>query len=271
MINKRLKANSLWVIIYGAVCLAYVMGCASTENQTTPNYIAPDENVLRVGVSTNAPPLIYKQGEKIVGLEAELAHELAKFLNKSVYFTEIKWEDQISALLDNQTDIIMSGMSITALREFRIAFSKPYFRSGQMALMHKKDTARFSAGFFAITAQYLRIGVVKGTTGEYFVRKSFHSAKKIETFSTAKDGVEALIKQKLDLFIHDAPIIMMLAAENESRAVLPLYSLLTEEYLAWGIRKDDTELLESANRFMTNIRGDGRLKKIVKRWIPLSE
>ena len=223
-------------------------------------------------MSTNSPPVIYKQGQQIVGLEAELAREFAKYLGRSLHFVELKWEDQIPALLGNQIDIIMSGMSMTKMRQIRIAFSEPYFRTGQMALIHRKSRDRFSHGYYSILAWsvQLKLGVVKATTGEFFVRKRLSRAKKISSFATSKEAVKALKYREVDMVIHDAPMILMLAAENESEGLIPLPSLLTEEYLAWGIRKNDVELLESANTFIKTLRNDGRLNSIVNRWIPFT-
>lgn len=221
------------------------------------------------------PPLISKQGTEIVGLEAELPWTFAGFLGKSVAFVELAWEDQIPALLENCTDIIMSDMSITPGRQYRIAFSEPYFRTGQIALIRKDDSARVPMpGYYGIFAwmPVVKIGVIKGTTGEFFVKKNFSDAKKIVSFATSQEAVAALKKRwiegyKIDLLIHDAPMIHNLAAENEGDLV-PLPALLSEEYLAWGIRKSDVELLESANAFIDGMKKDGKLNSIIKRWIP---
>ena len=277
--KKKQFSRSKWLLYFIFFSLSLMVACssvgdkksdsqASTERTTAA---AADENILRVGVSTNAPPLIYKQGGEILGLEAELAHEFAKFMDKSVRFVEVKWEDQIPALLDKRTDIIMSGMSITKMRQIRISFSTPYFRTGQMALVHKKDINRFPQTYYGILGQapLLKIGVIKGTTGEIFVRKNFgFQAKKISSFKTSKIAADALLRAQIDMLIHDGPIILMLAAENEAAGLTPLPSLLTEEYLAWGIRKNDVALLNSANRFIDHLNRDGSLNRIVKRWIP---
>jgi polar amino acid transport system substrate-binding protein len=70
------------------------------------------------------------------------------------------------------------------------------------------------------------------------------------------------------MLIHDGPILMMLAAENETKDLAILPDLLTKEYLAWGIRKTDTQLLNAANQFIDMLKSDGRLDPIIKRWIP---
>jgi ABC-type amino acid transport substrate-binding protein len=53
--------------------------------------------------------------------------------------------------------------------------------------------------------------------------------------------------------------------------VTPVYSLFTEEYLAWAVRKDDAQLLEAANAFLQEIHKSGRLRQLIQRWIPLTE
>lgn len=231
-----------------------------------------DENVLKVGISTNAPPLAYRQKDQIAGLEPELAREFAAYLGRQVRFVEVEWVNQIQALLDMRTDIIMSGMSITPMREVRIAFSKPYFRSGQMALIPRKDKARYPMGFYGILGQSikLKIGVVKGTTGQSFVQKSFGTAKKIVSYKNSRIALDKLLVGKIDMLIHDAPIVLMMAAENEAKGLSTIPSLLTEEYMAWGIRKTDTELIDAANRFIDELNQKGKLEAITRKWIPYS-
>jgi len=268
------KKRHFWSIAAYLVALCLVVPCVAQASDPASGQVVAG-GTLRVGVSTNSPPLIGKQGGKIVGLEAELAHELGKFLGKSISFVEVPWKDQISALLDNRTDIIMSGMSITKARRYRIAFSEPYFRTGQIALVRKQAKTKVPMpGYYGIYswAPIVTMGVVKGTTGEFFVNKSFNNAKKVVSFATAKEAVAALQKKwiqgyEIDVLIYDAPMVYNLASENEGELV-PLPALLTEEYLAWGIRKDDTALLESANKFIEQMKKEGKLMPIIKKWIP---
>lgn len=278
---STLKTPFTTTLIY-LIFFILLFGCASAPppesatgtSKSTNAAAGGNSSILKVGVSTNAPPLIYKQAEEIIGLEAELAREFAKSIDKSVEFVELAWQDQIPALLDKRIDIIMSGMTITKKREYRIAFSTPYFTSGQMVMVRGEDKNRYPTGYYAILAQAptKTIGVVKGTTGEQFVRKNFGGARKISSFNTSGQAVNALttvmMVTRIDMLIHDGPILMMLAAENETKDLAILPDLLTKEYLAWGIRKTDTQLLNAANQFIDMLKSDGRLDPIIKRWIP---
>jgi len=111
------------------------------------------------------------------------------------------------------------------------------------------------------------VGFVKGTTGDFLVQKEFQLARKIP-YSSPKAGAQAMVEKRIDFFIHDAPIIWWLASEREVEGLTPLPSLLTEEFLAWGIRKDDTTLLKSANILLNTWKNDGRLIKLIKHWMP---
>ena len=73
------------------------------------------------------------------------------------------------------------------------------------------------------------------------------------------------------MFIYDGPMVLYLASANENNGLTALFSPLTEEALAWAVRKDNKELLESANNFLKTINSDGRYKKLIKHWIPTAK
>ena len=259
----------MWIQLACVVGLCVALGCAATGNEKiTSQPDIPKEDMLLVGVTPDSPPLIYKQGDRVVGLEAELASALAETMGKSVRFVELEWSNLIPALLENRIDVVMSGMSITKMREVRIAFTSPYLRAGQMALVRGEDSQKYPSAA-SIKKTNRRVGFIKGTTGNFLVQKEFQLARKTP-FSSPEEGAQAIVEERIDFFIHDAPVIWWLASEREVEGLTPLPSLLTEEYLAWGIRKDDTKLLKSANTFLETCKNDGRLRKLIKHWMPFA-
>jgi polar amino acid transport system substrate-binding protein len=176
--RKKLGIRRLSILLFFMASFLLTTGCVTGDRKSSePVAIPPDINILRVGVTPNAPPLIFKQANEIVGLEADFARELAKYLDKTLRFVELKWEDQIPALLENRIDIIMSGMTRTALREVRISFTNRYLESGQMALIRREDAARFSTGIFSLSTSSA-IGVIENTFGEYFVDERYSSVER---------------------------------------------------------------------------------------------
>ena len=224
-------------------------------------------DVLKVGVTANSPPLVYKQNGKITGLEAEFARELARFAGKEVRFIEVAWEDQIPSLVEGKTDIIMSGMTITDLRRYSIDFSEPYLVSGQVSLVRRDEFNHFSSGLGDLLNIKVRVGSVADTTGSYLVQHQLRGNKHKE-FSTPQKGVEALLAKEIDAFLYDLPMNFYFGALNEAKGLVPVPVPLSREFLAWGVRKDDPELLATANRFVVNLKESGKLQEMVQRWIP---
>ncbi|MFZ0242664.1 MAG: transporter substrate-binding domain-containing protein [Desulfobacterales bacterium] len=264
------------VVFAGLIFALLTSGCAHSPPAPAAK-TAADVATLRVGVTTTSPPFAFKQSGEIRGLEAEMAREFAHYIGKEVRFVELEWDDQIPALLGDRIDIIMSGMSITDLRRMTIDFSQPYYRSGLMAMVRKSEADRFPLSYFGLLGQApaLRFGVVKGTTGETYVKNSFAAAQKISTYESTDTALAALttllLVNRIDVFVHDGPILLMLLAENQSGDLTVLPSPLTDEYLAWGIRKTDPGLKASADRFLEMISRNGQLERIIRRWIPYSE
>jgi polar amino acid transport system substrate-binding protein len=240
-------------------------GCTPTGN-TLSDTGAAGKNILKVGVTSNAPPLIYKHNNQFTGLEAELARELAKFTGKEVRFVEVKWVDQIPALLSGKTDIIMSGMTVTTLREMRITFSRPYIIAGQVSLVRRNEYNRYSNGLTDLLNPTNKIGTVTGTTGDFLIQDKV--ARGSTQFKTPAQGVDALIDKKIDVFVYDLPMNFYFASLNETKGIVPVPVPLSREHLAWGIRKEDTELLNSANNLIEHLRQNNQLQTIVQRWIP---
>jgi ABC-type amino acid transport substrate-binding protein len=237
--------------------------CQTTKvEQAEPEPI----NTLRVGVTPDYPPVIFKQGGEIAGIEADLARLLGAELGRPVQFVEVRWEEQIPSLLERKTDIIMSGMSITKARKVRVSFTDHYMKSGIVAMMHIDDARKFSS-IESMTRGFIDVGVVGGTTSEMFVRKNFTDARRIVTFLKANDSPASLKNRSIDIFVHDAPSIMWLISENEGD-LAALREPLNEEMLAWGVRKDKEGLLSRIAPILSKWKKDGTLERTLLRWLP---
>ncbi|MBW1891930.1 MAG: transporter substrate-binding domain-containing protein, partial [Deltaproteobacteria bacterium] len=73
---------------------------------------------------------------------------------------------------------------------------------------------------------------------------------------------------KIDMLVYDGVAVLMLEKTNQKYGMKKIPLFLTDEYLAWGVRKNDDALLNSANDFLDEIKGNGKLKEILSRWIP---
>jgi polar amino acid transport system substrate-binding protein len=221
--------------------------------------------VLRVGITPTTPPMIYHEGKAVIGMEADLARALGEHLGRPIRFVEVKWEDQIPSLVRGKTDIIMSSMSITRGRMMQVNFTTPYMRVGQMALVRGEDRGRYLLGFPAGMSS--PIGVKRGTTGDFLVQQEWPKARR-RTYKTGDDAAKALLKKRIDLFVADATLIWWLSGTYEAKGLTALPFLLSDEQLAWAVRKSDTELLKQVNAFLEASQADGRFERVLRRWLP---
>jgi ABC-type amino acid transport substrate-binding protein len=136
--------------VLGCIGLLFVLcSCAAPESRTLPPAPRTEQQMpalpttppasLRVGLTPNYPPVVFKEQGTITGLEADIARGVGEELGRPIAFVELAWEDLIPALEGGRIDVIMSGMFVTPVRQHRVRFVKPYLRIGQMAIIRKSD------------------------------------------------------------------------------------------------------------------------------------
>jgi len=201
----------------------FFFGCA-TIHETAKLENEP----VRVGVTPNYPPIIFKTDGRLSGAEVDLAQLLGEALRRPVRFIELGWDEQIPALLAGKIDIIMSGMSITEVRKVRINFAEPYMKAGLATAMRAEDASQYDSPR-KIQEAPVTVGAMVNTTGDAFVQRNFPNAVRI-AFRTMRDVVYALKNRRIDLFIHDAPAIAWLVSENEAE-LKGFWELWNVEYL----------------------------------------
>jgi len=256
-------------LVHSAISLAllFVSGCKTTQPTAGTPEVAPSADILRVGITPNMPPFAFKEKGQLAGMEVDFALALAKELGREATFVEMKWEELIPALQANKIDIIMSGMSFTPERAAVVLFTEPYLRSGQKALVRRADAPDYTfPGLIARTDR--RVGVEKGTTGEYLVEGAFKNAK-MRTFSSAEEGTLALIDKKIDLFIHDAPTILWMAGQYQNQGVTAALPALSEDLNLWAVSRQKPALAQAANASLRTWASNGTLNAILRRWVQL--
>ena len=249
-----------------AITTSVIAACASREHAVDAG-AAPA--ALRVGIAPNYPPLAFKQNGKITGAEVRFARRLGPALGRQVTVVETAWDDLIPALRDRRIDVIMSGMSITDERKQLVSFVHPYLRVGQMMVLRRGDTRRLRDAA-AIDQPSTRVGFVTGTTGDAYVRQHLPRARHVG-FESVDSAVGALRAGSIDVFVHDSPSIWRITApENDpQQQLLGRYEPLTEEYLAWAVRQDDTQLQRQLNSVLSQWNADGTLHNVLGKWIHL--
>jgi len=113
-------------------------------------------------------------------------------------------------------------------------------------------------------AQDARIGVTVGTVGEIIAAKRFPHAA-VETFDEMMDSVAAMKAGKLDAVIAPYPGTLDFIRKNPEFQTLP--ESLADVDTSIAVKKGNGELLAKLNEVITQLREDGTLADLKRRWI----
>jgi len=222
---------------------------------------------LRVGISPNYPPLAFKEGTELKGVEVDFAHLLGKQLGVKTTLIELPWDELLPALVDGKIDVIMSGMSITEARTQYADFTVPYMAAGQMVLVRKVELRRRREET-AMDQPGSRVGVIQGSTGDTYARRTLKQAT-VMGFTSVDEAVAALRGDRIDYFIADAPSIWTITARSatQNQDLAGLYRPLTSEFLAWAVRKDNDPLRRQLNDVLLLWEQNGQQADVLDEWI----
>lgn len=90
---------------------------------------------LIVGAEAVVPPFVYREGNAIVGFEADVAAHVADKLGVKLEILDTSWSGLLPALIVGKLDTVMSGMTITKERLNKVDFSAPYTIAKQGVLV----------------------------------------------------------------------------------------------------------------------------------------
>ncbi|MDR1263314.1 MAG: transporter substrate-binding domain-containing protein, partial [Oscillospiraceae bacterium] len=195
--KRNLKAFSLIM----AALLALTMGAALAED------------TLTMGTNAEFPPFEFVEGDAVVGVDAEIAAEIAKDLGLKLVIENMAFDSVIPALVSGQINIGVAAMTVKPERLNSVDFSNTYYNARQACIVRKDGKVADEE-----TLKGAAIGVQNGTTGDYAAEDY---SETIERYGKALDAVLELVGGKLDAVIVDAPVAQnIIDALNNDNLVL---------------------------------------------------
>ncbi|MEP4077140.1 substrate-binding periplasmic protein [Haloferula sp.] len=250
-------------LVIGLLAGLFLAGCANSPS------VPASPDVLRIGVTANSPPMIYKAGGQHTGLEADLGRALAAEMGKTPHFIDRSWDRLLPSLQAGEVDIVMSNMTITDERRTLAEFTNPYLEVGQMLLVRGNEL-HFYQDPKIIALVDKRIGVEPGTVSDAFVQRYCLKAT-IVPLSSPDKAISALAKGRIDAYLHDAPVIWNLSSAGASQGISMVPTPIGAEGLGWAVRRGDSVTLKKANAAISKWRKNGQLAKMVNRWVPTGQ
>ena len=190
--------RTLLILIVG-LCLQLP---AAAQSNRLDEVIA--RGALRVGTTGDYKPFSYRgqAADAFVGLDVELAGQLAKALGVKVELVPTSWPTLMKDLADDRFDIAMSGVSISLERQKKALYSIPYLRDGKTPITRCENVERFQT-VSQIDQPGVRLIVNPGGTNERFARAHIKSAS-ITVYPDNVTIFEQIVSGQADLMITDA-------------------------------------------------------------------
>ena len=175
---------------------------------------ADAEGKEEIHMATNAqfPPYEYYDGDKIVGIDAEMAAAIADKLGKKLVIDDMEFDSIITAVQTGKSDFGMAGMTVTEERLKNINFSESYATGIQSIIVPEGSKITTVDDLYAEGATFL-VGTQKGTTGDIYSEDDF-GAERVMKYASGNEAVQALVTGKVDCVIIDNEPAKAYVAEN---------------------------------------------------------
>lgn len=173
----------LALIAATAMCLATLTACGGNDAASSASangsaatsaedangaYTLAKDGVLTMATNAYFPPYEYYEGEKIVGIDAEIAGAVAEKLGLELKIEDMEFDSIITAVQTGKADIGFAGMTVTEERLKNIDFSESYAQGVQVVIVKEdSDIATLD------DLKDKQIGVQLSTTGDIYAKDDY--------------------------------------------------------------------------------------------------
>ena len=240
-------------VLTAAMCFA---GCGKKEESDSAYVKAKGK--LIVGV-TEFAPMDYKENDKWIGFDADMATAFAKSLGVEAEIIEIDWDNKTMELDGKTVDCVWNGMTLTEDVLSAMSCSKAYCNNAQVVVIPKDKAQSFQT---AESCKSLKFAVENGSAG-----KEQAEANGFQ-FTEVKDQATALMEVAggtADAAIIDSLMAAAMIGEGTSYENLTYTVKLNSEEYGVGFRKG-SDLTQMLNKFFEDSKADGTLQKTAEKY-----
>ena len=258
-IMKKLLAVALMLVLV----LGVMAGCSSGNDEKTNDDGTQQKETLVMATNAQFPPYEYYDGDKIVGIDAEVAALIAEKLGMELEIADIEFDSIVPGVQQGKYDMGMAGMTVNDERLEQVNFTTSYAKGVQVVIVKEDSDIKTIDD---LTGK--KIGAQQGTTGAIYAAEDY-GEENVTTYASGNLAVEGLKTGKVDCVIIDNEPAKAYVRENEGLKILET-EYANEDY-AIAIAKDNTELMEKVNSALEELIENGELQKIVDKYITSEE
>lgn len=233
--------------IYKLFMLVMVMiilgGCSKNENE------------LVMVTEAGFAPYEYYDNNEIVGVDIDIANEIAKELNKKLVVKDVAFDSIINEVKSGKADFGAAGISYNDERAKQVDFSINYTISKQVVIV-KENSSIKSVKDVSNQKIAVQLGSVADTllTEDYPKVTLVREKKYLAAIQDLKDSkVDAVVMDEL-------PAKEMIKNNNN---LIILDGSLAEDSYGMVVKKDNKELLDAINKVLERLVNDGKIDDFI--------
>ncbi|MCL2108541.1 MAG: ABC transporter permease subunit [Oscillospiraceae bacterium] len=233
--------------------------------------VNPTETLI-IGVSDENRPMSYLDADgNPAGFDAEYALRLGKELNARIEFATMEWVALIPSLQSERIDLIVSNLNITEERRQALLLSDVYAETDIVMMVRNSENISENVNINSTPGVLLpeefdgkTFAILTGTIWDKFVEENFANAKQMH-FNSIAEAFLALRQGKVDASFTVAVLAEKFKIEYTDLEILfpPVFNFDA----AFVFSKDNSEMRESFNNFLAEIRANGVYEDMENRWI----
>lgn len=249
------------ILTFVIITPVLLTGCKSKSQADLDVIIKRDKIIF--GVKSDTKPFGFMENGELKGIDVDIARYITKSILGDENKAEFKIVDSANRLItlsSGDVDMVIASMSITPQRSLVINFSKPYYFAGQTVLVRNDSDIKSLADI-----KNRKIVVVFGSTAEKNLRIAVPDAIIVGTKSYI-NAFEMLKSKSVEGLATDDTILISFIQDGKYRILNKRYTI---EPYAIGFRKSDmsNSLEKRVNDILDEMKNNGQLKKIEKKWI----
>ena len=227
-------------IFFGFLILFLLCGCSKNKNE-----------LIMVTEAGFAPYEYYKNGE-VVGVDIDIANEIAKELNKKLVVKDIDFHAIINEVKTGKADFGAAGISYSDERAKEVDFSINYSTSKQVIIV--KDNNNFDK------IDDKKIAVQLGSIADTFVSNNYKNAYIVRQKKYLA-AIEDLKANKVDCVVMDELPAKNIIEKNKGLKILD--KKLTSDSYGMVVKKGNKELLDAINKVLNKLKNEGKIDEYI--------
>lgn len=201
-----------------------------------------------------APYEYYENGE-IVGVDIDIANEIATALGKKLVVKDIAFDSIVNELKSGKADFAAAGMSITPERLKEVDFSIEYTTSRQVVIVNKNSKITNIKDIYD-----KKVAVQLGSVADLYFSEDYPQTDLVrqKKYLTMAEDLKA---NKLDLIVMDELPAKKIVANNSELKILDGY--VFEDSYGIAVQKGNEELLKQINEVLQRLMNENKIEEYI--------